>query len=97
MSGNRACGVPLTLQFLPLGRRQAARFQAHVYENFCCRRSVTLPYPLPNSTRGERLVISSQFMVYLMFSIIWPCVFGFLYALAERLFPNVLVPDHVDE
>ena len=42
-------------------------------------------------------MISSQFMVYLMFSIIWPCAFGFLYALAERLFPNVLVPDHVDE
>ena len=50
-----------------------------------------------NSSRGERSVITNQFMVYLLFSIIWPCAFGLLYALAERLFPNVLIPDHVDE
>jgi hypothetical protein len=42
-------------------------------------------------------VITSQFMVYLLFAILWPCAFGLIYAVCERLFPRVLVVDHKDD
>jgi len=45
----------------------------------------------------ELPVITNQFMTYLLFAILWPCAFGLLYALAERLFPKFLIADHTDE
>ena len=42
-------------------------------------------------------MLNAQFTTYLLFSILWPCAFALLYALLEKLFPNVLVVDHKDE
>ncbi|MGH6770998.1 MAG: hypothetical protein ACRECO_18475 [Xanthobacteraceae bacterium] len=42
-------------------------------------------------------MISSQFVTYLMFAVIWPCLFALLYAGLERLFPQFLLVDHGKE
>ena len=42
-------------------------------------------------------MITNQFMVYLLFAIVWPCAFALIYAGAERLFPKFLIADHTDE
>jgi hypothetical protein len=38
-----------------------------------------------------------QFRTYLLFALIWPCLFAAVYYALEKLFPNVLVPDHKDD
>jgi hypothetical protein len=42
-------------------------------------------------------MISNQFLIYTLFSIIWPCLFALVYAGLERLFPRLLVIDHEKE
>jgi hypothetical protein len=42
-------------------------------------------------------MLTSQFTVYLLFAIIWPCLFAAVYAVLERALPRFLIVDHSDE